>query len=209
MKNNKSKPQRQKEYGRGNNRNQKTKKINKNNLKRNNKNNKINNLNKKETVNIIDEGILFEKSKNILEKNDRIYLLNLKVGAIKDNKKVYAVIFKKKENVSHSHCIEATRVIQSVIKSEGEDEGDYTITVSSAGFRWKIEDRFELFEDMMIKIKYKNGDKIITESGILKEVKENYIIVDLENEKSEVGEKYEKKEKILKENIIKLRLNCW
>lgn len=208
MKNNKSKPQRQKEYGRGNNRNQKTKKINKNNLKRNNKNNKINNLNKKETVNIIDEGILFEKSKNILEKNDRIYLLNLKVGAIKDNKKVYAVIFKKKENVSHSHCIEATRVIQSVIKSEGEDEGDYTITVSSAGFRWKIEDRFELFEDMMIKIKYKNGDKIITESGILKEVKENYIIVDLENEKSEVGEKYEKKEKILKENIIKLRLNC-
>lgn len=209
MKNNKSKPQRQKEYGRGNNRNQKTKKINKNNLKRNNKNNKINNLNKKETVNIIDEGILFEKSKNILEKNNRIYLLNLKVGAIKDNKKVYAVIFKKKENVSHSHCIEATRVIQSVIKSEGEDEGDYTITVSSAGFRWKIEDRFELFEDMMIKIKYKNGDKIITESGILKEAKENYIIVDLENEKSEVGEKYEKKEKILKENIIKLRLNCW
>ena len=205
MKNNKSKPQRQKEYGRGNNRNQK---INKNNLKRNNKNNKINNLDKKETVNIIDEGILFEKSKNILEKNDRIYLLNLKVGAIKDNKKVYAVIFKKKENVSHSHCIEATRVIQSVIKSEGEDEGDYTITVSSAGFRWKIEDRFELFEDMMIKIKYKNGDKIITESGILKEAKENYIIVDLENEKSEVGEKYEKKEKILKENIIKLRLNC-
>lgn len=210
MKNNKSKPQRQKEYGRGNNRNQKTKKINKNNLiKRNNKNNKINNLDKKETVNIIDEGILFEKSKNILEKNNRIYLLNLKVGAIKDNKKVYAVIFKKKENVSHSHCIEATRVIQSVIKSEGEDEGDYTITVSSAGFRWKIEDRFELFEDMMIKIKYKNGDKIITESGILKEAKENYIIVDLENEKSEVGEKYEKKEKILKENIIKLRLNCW
>ncbi len=208
MKNNKSKPQRQKEYGRGNNRNQKTKKINKNNLKRNNKNNKINNLNKKETVNIIDEGILFEKSKNILEKNNRIYLLNLKVGAIKDNKKVYAVIFKRKENVSHSHCIEATRVIQSVIKSEGEDEGDYTITVSSAGFRWKIEDRFELFEDMMIKIKYKNGDKIITESGILKEAKENYIIVDLENEKSEVGEKYEKKEKILKENIIKLRLNC-
>lgn len=208
MKNNKSKPQRQKEYGRGNNRNQKTKKINKNNLKRNNKNNKINNLDKKETVNIIDEGILFEKSKNILEKNNQIYLLNLKVGAIKDNKKVYAVIFKKKENVSHSHCIEATRVIQSVIKSEGEDEGDYTITVSSAGFRWKIEDRFELFEDMMIKIKYKNGDKIITESGILKEAKENYIIVDLENEKSEVGEKYEKKEKILKENIIKLRLNC-
>lgn len=208
MKNNKSKPQRQKEYGRGNNRNQKTKKINKNNLKRNNKNSKINNLNKKETVNIIDEGILFEKSKNILEKNNRIYLLNLKVGAIKDNKKVYAVIFKRKENVSHSHCIEATRVIQSVIKSEGEDEGDYTITVSSAGFRWKIEDRFELFEDMMIKIKYKNGDKIITESGILKEAKENYIIVDLENEKSEVGEKYEKKEKILKENIIKLRLNC-
>lgn len=186
MKNNKSKPQRQKEYGMGKN------KTKKNNLR--------NNLNKKEAVNIIDEIILFEKSKNILEKNNRIYLLNLKVGAIKDNKKVYAVIFKKKENVSHSHCIEATRVIQSVIKSEGYDEGDYTITVSSAGFRWKIEDRFELFEDMMIKIKYKNEDKIITESGILKETKEDYIIIDFENEKKEI--------KILKENIIKLRLNC-
>lgn len=191
MKNNKSKPQRQKEYGRGDSRGRKNKKEN--NLKRNN-------LNKKEKVNIIDDGVLFEKSKNILEKNNKIYLLNLKVGAIKDNKKIYAVIFKKNENVSHSHCIEATRVIQSVIKSEGHDEGDYTITVSSAGFRWKIEDRFELFEDMMIKIKYKNEDKIITESGILKEAKENYIIIDLENEEKEI--------KILKENIIKLRLNC-
>ena len=185
MKNNKIKPQRKKEYGRGENRNKK-----KNNLNSN-----------KEKINIIDETILFEKSANILEKENRIYLLNLKVGAIKDNKKVYAVIFKKKGNVSHSHCIEATRVLQSVIKSCGFDEGDYTITVSSAGFRWKIENRFELFEEMPIKIKYNNNeeDKIITESGILKEAKEDYII--FENEDKEII-------KILKEDIIKTRLNC-
>ena len=185
MKNNKIKPQRKKEYGRGENRNKK-----KNNLNNN-----------KEKINIIDETILFEKSANILEKDNKIYLLNLKVGAIKDNKKVYAVIFKKKESVSHSHCIEATRVLQSVIKSCGFDEGDYTITVSSAGFRWKIENRFELFEDMPIKIKYKiiEENKIITKSGILKETKDDYII--FENEDNEII-------KILKEDIIKTRLNC-
>ena len=187
MKNNKIKPQRKKEYGRGENKDKKK------NLKKSTN----------EKVNIVDEKILFEKSANILEKESQIYLLNLKVGAIKDNKKVYAVIFKKNESVSHSHCIEATRVIQSVIKSAGFDEGDYTITVSSAGFRWKIEERFELFENMLIKIKYKinneGEDKIITESGILKESKEDYIF--FENEDKE-------KRKILKEDIIKTRLNC-
>ena len=184
MKNNKNKPQRKKEYGRGENKDKKKFKKDKN-----------------EKINIVDETILFEKSANILEKENQIYLLNLKVGAIKDNKKVYAVIFKKNESVSHSHCIEATRVIQSAIKSAGFDEGDYTITVSSAGFRWKIEERFELFEDMPIKIKYriKEEDKIITESGILKEGKEDYII--FENEVKEIR-------KIFKENIIKTRLNC-
>ena len=190
MKNKKNKPQRKKEYGRG-----ESVKKKKNNLKKDLNNNK-------EKINIIDETILFEKSANILEKENQIYLLNLKVGAIKDNKKVYAVIFKKKENVSHSHCIEATRVIQSAIKSAGFDEGDYTITVSSAGFRWKIENRFELFEEMPIKIKFKiknKEDKIITESGILKEGKEDYIIFENENKETR---------KILKNDIIKARLNC-
>ena len=187
MKNNKIKPQRKKEYGRGENKDKKK------NLKKSTN----------EKINIVDETILFEKSKDILEKESQIYLLNLKVGAIKDNKKVYAVIFKKKENVSHIHCIEATRVIQSTIKSAGFDEGDYTITVSSAGFRWKIEERFELFEDMQVKIKYRinnnEENKIITESGILKEGKEDYII--FENEDKEI-------KKILKNDIIKARLNC-
>ena len=188
MKNNKRIIQKQKEYGRGDKANRR---------KADNKNNR-----KNETINIIDETILFEKSKNILEKN-KIYLLNLKVGAIKDNKKIYAVIFKKKENISHSHCIEATKIIQQIIKAEGYDEGDYTITVSSAGFRWKIENRFELFEDMQVKIKYRinnnEENKIITESGILKEAKEDYIILELENEiKKTIKIKY----------IIKARLNC-
>lgn len=189
MKNNKRIIQKQKEYGRGDKANRR---------KAGNKNNNKNNIRKNETINIIGETILFEKSKNILEKN-KIYLLNLKVGAIKDNKKIYAVIFKKKENISHSHCIETTKIIQQIIKAEGYDEGDYTITVSSAGFRWKIENRFELFEDMPVKIKYKNEDKIIAESGILKEAKEDYII--FENEDKEI-------KKILKNDIIKARLNC-
>ena len=49
-----------------------------------------------------------------------------------------------------------------------------------------------------IKIKDKE-DKIITESGILKEGKEDYIIFENENKETK---------KILKNDIIKARLNC-
>ena len=68
--NNKTKPQKQKEYGRE----PKKKKL------------------KKEKVtkiidNIIDETVLFNGIKDVLEENN-IYLLDLKVRAISDNKKV-------------------------------------------------------------------------------------------------------------------------
>ncbi|MCZ9937875.1 hypothetical protein [Brachyspira hyodysenteriae] len=51
---------------------------------------------KKIENNIIDEAVLYNGIKDILEKSN-IYLLDLKVRAISDNKKVYAVIFKKKK----------------------------------------------------------------------------------------------------------------
>ena len=143
--------------------------------------------------------VAIEIAKKLIEKHN-IYLLDLKVLAVKDNKKVYAVIFKKKESVSHNHCIEATRVIQEVIRSNGYDDGDYTITVSSAGFRWKFDDNYELFEDMPIKIKYKaDDDNYITTAAILKEAKDDYIIIE-NDENINI--------KILKSNIIKTRLNC-
>lgn len=189
-KNNKVKPQRQKEYGRE----PKKKKL---------KNNKEK-LSKKTDNNIIDETILFNGIKDVLEGNN-IYLLDLKVRAISDNKKVYAVIFKKKESVSHTHCIETTRKIQECIKANGYDEGDYTITVSSAGFRWKFDDRYELFEDMPIKIKYKDGEDFITVSALLKEAKDDYIIITVAYEENVINEK---NIKILKKDIIKARLNC-
>ncbi|WP_300703429.1 ribosome assembly cofactor RimP, partial [uncultured Brachyspira sp.] len=153
--------------------------------------------------NIIDEALLFNEIKSILEKNG-IYLLDLKVRCISDNKKVYAVIFRKKESVSHSHCIETTRLIQKSIKSNGYDEGDYIITVSSAGFRWKFNDRYELFEDMPIKIKYKDGEKFITVSAVLKEAKDDYIIITVFDENNIIDEK---NIKILKSDIIKSRLS--
>ena len=74
-KNSKIKPQKQKEYGRL----PKKKKL-QNNKEKSNK-----------TTPIIDEVLLFNGIKDILEK-DGIYLLDLKVRAISDNKKVYAVI---------------------------------------------------------------------------------------------------------------------
>ena len=186
MNNNKTKPQRQKEYGRE----PKKKKLK-------------NKLNKKIDNNIIDEAVLFNGIKDILEKNN-IYLLDLKVRAISDNKKVYAVIFKKKESVSHTHCIETTRKIQDCIKANGYDDGDYTITVSSAGFRWKFNDRYELFEDMPIKIKYKSADEFITDYAMLKKSEDDYIIITVTDEDNVVNEK---NIKILKKDIIKARLN--
>ena len=188
--NNKTKPQKQKEYGRE----PKKKKLKANRDK----------LNKKADIKIIDENLLFNEIKYILEERG-IYLLDLKVRAISDNKKVYAVIFKKKESVSHTHCIETTRIIQDKIKSNGYDEGDYTITVSSAGFRWKFNDRYELFEDMPIKIKYKDGEEFVTASAILKEAKDDYIIITVTDEDNVINEK---NIKILKNDIIKSRLNC-
>lgn len=185
--NNKTRPQKQKEYGRE----PKKKKLK-------------NKIDKKTDNNIIDEILLFNEIKDILEKND-IYLLDLKVRAISDNKKVYAVIYKKKESISHTHCIETTRKIQDCIKSHGYDEGDYTITVSSAGFRWKFNDRYELFEDMPIKIKYKDGDKFTTVSAVLKEAKDDYITITVTDEDNIFDEKTIK---ILKNDIIKSRLNC-
>ncbi|WP_295159843.1 ribosome assembly cofactor RimP [uncultured Brachyspira sp.] len=186
--NNKIKPQKQKEYGRE----PKKKKFKKE------KQNKENN--------IIDEVLLFNAVKNILEGNG-IYLLDLKVRAISDNKKVYAVIFKKKESVSHTHCIETTRKIQDCIKQNGYDDGDYTITVSSAGFRWKFNSRYELFEDMPIKIKYKIDDEFIICSAVLKETYDDYIIITVFDENNMLNDK-KKNIKILKDDIIKARLNC-
>ncbi|WP_300369851.1 ribosome assembly cofactor RimP [Brachyspira sp.] len=185
--NNKSRPQKQKEYGRE----PKKKKL------KNDKKKKI-------EINIIDETLLFNEIEGILQEKG-IYLLDLKVRAISDNKKLYAVIFKKKESVSHSHCIETTRIIQNSIKSNGYDEGDYTITVSSAGFRWKFDDRYELFEDMPIKIKYKDGEDFITVTAVLKEAKDDYIIISVFDEDNIINEK---NIKILKNDIIKARLNC-
>ena len=188
MSNNKNiKPQRQKEYSRG----PKKKKLKKEKVK-------------KEEVNIIDEILLSNCINNVLEKNN-IYLLDLKVRCISDDKKVYAVIYKKKESVSHTHCIETTRIIQDAIKANGYDEGDYSITVSSAGFRWKFNDRYELFEDMPIKIKYRNGENFITVHALLKESKDDYIVISVTDEDNICNEK---NIKILKNDIIKARLNC-
>ena len=188
-KNNKTRPQKQKEYGRDT---KKNKQYNKEKQ------------NKKSEVNIIDETVLFNGINDILEKKG-IYLLDLKVRCISDNKKVYAVIYKKKESVSHTHCIETTRIIQDCIKNNGYDEGDYTITVSSAGFRWKFDDRYELFEDMPIKIKYRNGDEFVTSYAVLKEAKDDYIIITVTDEDNVMNEK---NIKISKTDIIKARLNC-
>ncbi len=188
-KNNKIKPQKQKEYGRE----PKKKKFPKKEK-----------LNKKTDDNIIDENLLFDGIKDVLE-NKGIYLLDLKVRNISDNKKVYGVIFKKKESVSHTHCIETTRIIQECIKSNGYDEGDYTITVSSAGFRWKFDSRYELFEDMPIKIKYRNGEDFVTDYAVLKEAKDDYIVISVIDEENITNEK---NIKILKNDIIKARLNC-
>ncbi|PTY40452.1 ribosome assembly cofactor RimP [Brachyspira hampsonii] len=186
--NKKTKPQKQKEYGR---------EPKKKKFKKEKSIKKIDN-------NIIDEAVLFNGIKDVLEENN-IYLLDLKVRAISDNKKVYAVIFKKKESVSHTHCIETTRRIQDCIKANGYDEGDYTITVSSAGFRWKFNDRYELFEDMPIKIKYKSGDEFITAYAMLKKAEDDCIIVTVTDEDNVINEK---NIKILKKDIIKARLNC-
>ena len=166
---------------------------------------KLNNKLKKDNIdNIIDETILFNSINDKLEKIG-IYLLDLKVRNISNNKKVYGVIFIKGGSVSHNHCIDTTREIQECIRVNGYDDGDYTITISSAGFRWKFNDRYELFENMPIKIKYKSGDNFITTYAILKEARDDYIVISVIDENNIFNEK---SIKVLKSDILKTRLNC-
>lgn len=161
---------------------------------------------KNHTKKCVNEEILYKDVITKLENNYDIYLLDFKLKSIKDNNKIYAIIFKKEGSISHKHCIDTTKVIQECIKMQGYNDGDYSITVSSAGLRWKIEDRFELFIDMPIKIKYRiennnneeNNDTFITTYAILKEVSNEYIIIEDEDDNNV---------KIKKENIIKIRLD--
>lgn len=169
---------------------------------RDKKHNKKDKTQKKEIVKIVDEKNVFDKTYDKLKK-EGIYLLELKIALLRKDKRIYAVIIKKWENeisyISHNDCIEATKKIQESIKSEGFEENDYTITVSSAGFRWEFDDKYEIFINMPIKIRYsKENGEIKTVKAILKEAKEDYILI--EDEKSE-------EIKILKKDIIKTRLN--
>lgn len=184
MMKNKRIPQKQKPYGRD-------------------KKYKTNKEQKKKVLKIVDEKILLNRSYKSLEKKE-IYLLELKMVSLSNKDiHIYAVIFKKQNNknpnISHEDCIIATKHIQENIKKEGFDEGDYAITVSSAGFRWIFDSNYELFVNMPIKIRYKNeNEESITVKTIMKDAKEDYIVIgndELENIK------------ILKKDIIKARLN--
>ena len=58
---------------------------------------------------------------------------------------------------------------------------------------------------MPIKIKYRNGDEFVTSYAVLKESKDDYIIITVTDEDNVMNEK---NIKISKTDIIKARLNC-
>lgn len=162
---------------------------------------------KKPPKSFIEDIKLFTISKNNMLKED-IHLLELKMRVTKGDVHIYAFI-NKKNGVSHRDCIMATKIIQSSIKSEGFDDEDYSITVSSAGINrtFKSDDEYDIFLGSDIKIKFftdddnnnsKDDKNTKTFNAKLIEVDDTSILIETEDDK---------KIRILKKNIIKTRLN--
>lgn len=91
-------------------------------------------------------------------------------------------------DVSHNDCAEFSREFINSLDSEGILD-KYTVEVSSPGLKRKIrgKDEFKRFKDSPVKIIYFEGDeKTFASKGILKEVKENSVVVKEDGKETEI-----------------------
>ncbi|MBI4976361.1 MAG: hypothetical protein HZC28_02705 [Spirochaetes bacterium] len=84
---------------------------------------------------------------------DAMALLDLTAKRTKHGKRVIATIFKR-PTVSHDDCALATKRIQEVLASHGDDPDAYTITVSSPGLSriLRTEREYALFTDVPVTV---------------------------------------------------------
>lgn len=162
-------------------------------LKKDKEISKKKNEDKKSSEIIDSEYLRKELEKKLVQTNlDLLYVCALSLRT--SGPKVDAVIYSK-EGVSHDNCADVTREIKKIINDKGLSGDDYTITVSSPGFKWKFasDKEFEIFKNAPVKITYtREASKIIgskTVCGILLGNKQGEIEIENERENISVSKK--------------------
>ncbi len=142
---------------------------------------------KKNDIQIIEKAYLYEKLEKVLDKENTV-LLYLDIKILRSiGAKIEAIIYKE-EGLSHQDCSEATTIIKSIIDEKYQNADEYTITVSSPGFKWlfRSEKEFKIFKNAPIKVIYnKKASEILkakTVTGLLLSYDDESIEVENERE---------------------------
>tara|TARA_B100001564_G_scaffold287224_1_gene250459 strand:- start:5022 stop:5474 length:453 start_codon:yes stop_codon:yes gene_type:complete len=147
-------------------------------------------------MNDIEES-LFQTLNEIVEKKD-MRVVNINISGLAKSPSIQ-IIIDSIQGVSLDDCSFVSKLTDDIIKVNGYYSDDYNLEVSSPGINRQLFslDDFRLYESSMVKIKLKkpiNNRKNIL--GIIKTIKSENIIVDMNEEEIEIEFKNIKKANI-------------
>ena len=147
-------------------------------------------------MNDIEEN-LFQALNEIVEKKD-MRVVNINISGLAKSPSIQ-IIIDSIQGVSLDDCSFVSKLTDDIIKVNGYYSDDYNLEVSSPGINRQLFslDDFRLYESSMVKIKLKkpiNNRKNIL--GMIKAIKSENIIVDMNEEEIEIEFKNIKKANI-------------
>ena len=147
-------------------------------------------------MNDIEEN-LFQALNEIVEKKD-MKVVNISIGGLAKSPSIQ-IIIDSIQGISLDDCSFVSKLTDDIIKVNGYYADDYNLEVSSPGINRQLFtlDDFRLYENSMVKIKLKkpvNNRKNIL--GIIKNIKNENIIINIEQEEIEIEFKNIKKANI-------------
>ena len=147
-------------------------------------------------MNDIEES-LFQALNEIVEKKD-MRVVNINISGLAKSPSIQ-IIIDSIQGVSLDDCSFVSKLTDDIIKVNGYYSDDYNLEVSSPGINRQLFslDDFRLYESSMVKIKLKkpiNNRKNIL--GMIKAIKSENIIVDMNEEEIEIEFKNIKKANI-------------
>jgi len=147
-------------------------------------------------MNDIEES-LFQALNEIVEKKD-MKVVNISIGGLAKSPSIQ-IIIDSIQGISLDDCSFVSKLTDDIIKVNGYYADDYNLEVSSPGINRQLFtlDDFRLYENSMVKIKLKktvNNRKNIL--GIIKNIKNENIIINIEQEEIEIEFKNIKKANI-------------
>ena len=147
-------------------------------------------------MNDIEES-LFQALNEIVEKKD-MKVVNISIGGLAKSPSIQ-IIIDSIQGISLDDCSFVSKLTDDIIKVNGYCADDYNLEVSSPGINRQLFtlDDFRLYESSMVKIKLKkpvNNRKNIL--GIIKNIKNENIIINIEQEEIEIEFKNIKKANI-------------